>query len=117
MPAELVVAYVGPGAGIAAVGAALVLVVTILVVVLGLLTFPLRWLVRRLRQRRPERPARARRVVVVGLDGLDPDVVRRFMDEGKMPAFKALSDAGTFSTLKTTCPAMSPVAWSSFATG
>jgi predicted AlkP superfamily phosphohydrolase/phosphomutase len=56
------------------------------------------------------------RVVVVGLDGLDPDLAERFMAEGKLPTFNRLKEQGCFSRLETTFPAVSPVAWSSFAT-
>jgi predicted AlkP superfamily phosphohydrolase/phosphomutase len=55
--------------------------------------------------------------VLVGLDGLDPELTRRFMRAGKLPNLEQLSQAGCFHRLGTTYPAMSPVAWSSFATG
>src|SRR5262245_54130032 len=57
------------------------------------------------------------KVFVMGFDGLDPTLVRRFMDEGKLPNLKRLSETGTFRKLETTQPSESPVAWSSFATG
>jgi predicted AlkP superfamily phosphohydrolase/phosphomutase len=65
---------------------------------------------------KPLRHAR-QRVFVIGYDGMDPTLARRFMDEGKMPALKALADEGTFARLKSTQPSESPTAWSSFATG
>jgi predicted AlkP superfamily phosphohydrolase/phosphomutase len=57
------------------------------------------------------------RVFVMGFDGMDPTLARRFMDEGKLPNLKRLADSGTFATLGTTQPSESPVAWASFATG
>jgi predicted AlkP superfamily phosphohydrolase/phosphomutase len=58
-----------------------------------------------------------RKVVVLGLDGLDPQILRRVMDAGRAPNFSVLARMGSFSTLQTTMPALSPVAWSSFITG
>jgi len=57
------------------------------------------------------------RVFVIGYDGMDPTLARRFMDEGKMPNLKALAEEGTFARLKSTQPSESPTAWASFATG
>jgi predicted AlkP superfamily phosphohydrolase/phosphomutase len=57
------------------------------------------------------------RVFVIGFDGMDPTLVRKYMDEGKLPNLKTLSEEGVFDTLETTQPSESPVAWASFATG
>lgn len=58
-----------------------------------------------------------RKLVVVGIDGMDPNLLREYMDAGRMPNFKALADAGTFVPLCTSNPPQSPVAWSNFITG
>lgn len=58
-----------------------------------------------------------RRVVVLGLDGLDPAIVRTLIGLGRAPNFKKLAEIGSFLPLGTTMPALSPVAWSSFITG
>jgi predicted AlkP superfamily phosphohydrolase/phosphomutase len=58
-----------------------------------------------------------RRVVVLGLDGLDPTIVKALIDMGRAPNFKKLAERGSFLPLATTMPALSPVAWSSFITG
>jgi predicted AlkP superfamily phosphohydrolase/phosphomutase len=65
------------------------------------------------------RPVRRtkQRVFVIGFDGMDPTLARRFMDEGKMPNLKQLAEEGTFARLASTQPSESPTAWSSFATG
>ncbi len=57
------------------------------------------------------------RVFVMGFDGMDPTLARKWMDEGKLPNLKRLADEGTFATLGSTLPSESPTAWSSFATG
>lgn len=63
-----------------------------------------------------ERPG-TRRVVVLGLDGLDPRLVRKWMAEGHLPNLKRLAEEGSFQELATVNPAETPVAWASFATG
>ncbi|MBI4614000.1 MAG: alkaline phosphatase family protein, partial [Planctomycetes bacterium] len=64
----------------------------------------------------PER-AQGPRVIVLGLDGLDPDLLSSLMDEGALPNFSRLAGEGSFSRLGTTTPPQSPVAWSTFLTG
>jgi predicted AlkP superfamily phosphohydrolase/phosphomutase len=56
-------------------------------------------------------------VIVLGLDGMDPRLVKRFVREGRMPNAKKLIEAGTFSPLGTSMPPQSPVAWSNFISG
>jgi len=58
-----------------------------------------------------------RRLVVIGIDGMDPVLLRQYMDSGSMPNFKQLADEGTFVPLGTSNPPQSPVAWSCFITG
>ena len=58
-----------------------------------------------------------RRVVVLGVDGLDYQLVRDLMTRGRMPRFEQLARSGHFSALATSTPPQSPVAWSSFITG
>ena len=58
-----------------------------------------------------------KKVIVLGMDGLDPNILERLMSEGKLPNFSKLKQSGTYSRLATTNPAQSPVAWSSFITG
>jgi len=59
----------------------------------------------------------SKKVLILGLDGLDPLVVTRLMDEGKLPNFSRLRCEGSFSPLATSIPPESPVAWSTFLTG
>ena len=77
--------------------------------------FALKPLFRKGRSRR--RKTAIKRVIVVGLDGLDPHLCERFMAEGKLPHFQKLKEEGTFLPLATSCPSISPSAWSSFSTG
>ncbi|HOX25315.1 MAG TPA: alkaline phosphatase family protein [Candidatus Krumholzibacteria bacterium] len=110
-------AYIGPGAGFALGGSLLFALAGILLALVGILTWPFRLVVRMVRHRRIRARARARRVVVLGLDGLDPALAREFMAAGDLPNFASLAATGWFRDLGTTLPAVSPVAWSTFATG
>jgi predicted AlkP superfamily pyrophosphatase or phosphodiesterase len=56
-------------------------------------------------------------VIFLGFDGLDPAITEKLMAEGKLPNFARLRDQGSYRRLRTTFPALSPVAWSTFATG
>lgn len=59
----------------------------------------------------------AKRVLVIGIDGMDYLITTRMMDEGKLPTFKRLADAGGMRPLLSSIPPQSPVAWSNFITG
>ena len=110
-------AYIGPGAGIALAGSIFAIFLAIVVAILSLLTLPIRLLWRAIRGRKYYARARVKRVVVVGLDGLEPTLAEQLMDEGLLPNLKKLKDAGSYKRLGTTWPPLSPVAWSSFTTG
>jgi predicted AlkP superfamily phosphohydrolase/phosphomutase len=57
------------------------------------------------------------RVLCLGLDGADYDLVRDLLAQGKLPTVGRLARAGTFGPLRSTIPAFTPTAWSSFLTG
>src|SRR5258707_8678423 len=61
--------------------------------------------------------ADGKRVIILGVDGLDPDLLTKFMAEGKMPNFARLAQQGSFRRLTTSIPPQSPVAWSNLITG
>lgn len=61
--------------------------------------------------------ATSEKVIVLGVDGLDPKLLQGFMDEGILPNFSALAKMGGFTPLATSIPPQSPVAWSNFITG
>lgn len=110
-------AYIGPGAGIALAGSFLAVLIAMATALFALITWPVRWLWRALRGRGARRRAKVRRVVVLGLDGLDPELVDQYLEEGLLPNLALLRDIGTYKRLGTTWPPLSPVAWSSFSTG
>jgi len=58
-----------------------------------------------------------KKVIVIGLDGLEPTIVESMLERGELPNFARIRRMGSYSRLKTTYPAQTPVAWSSFATG
>jgi predicted AlkP superfamily phosphohydrolase/phosphomutase len=109
-------AYIGPGAGVALLSSFLVLLTTMVVVVFSLLLMPFRLLWRAIRRKKRLKPW-VKRLIIVGLDGQDPQLTERFMKEGKLPSFAKLADMGCYRRLRTTFPSLSPTAWSSFATG
>ncbi len=57
------------------------------------------------------------KIIILGMDGLDPEIVERLMGEGKLPGFSALKESGSYQRLKTVCPPQSPVVWTSMFTG
>ena len=108
-------AYVGPGAGFALVGSFLALLAAVASSILSMVLWPIRFAMLATAEALAARGAR--RVVVLGLDGLDPTLAERWMAEGHLPNLSALAKGGSFTRLGTTYPAISPVAWSSFMTG
>jgi predicted AlkP superfamily phosphohydrolase/phosphomutase/Flp pilus assembly protein TadD len=57
------------------------------------------------------------RVIVLGLDGMDPQTVDLLMSEGKLPNFARLRQEGAYGRLETTRPILSPIIWTTIATG
>lgn len=57
------------------------------------------------------------RVIVLGMDGLDPVILESMMKSGELPHFSRLATQGYYSPLATSNPPESPVAWSCIATG
>jgi predicted AlkP superfamily phosphohydrolase/phosphomutase len=110
-------AYIGPGAGFALGGSFLAVFSALLSAALMFLFWPIRFLFRLFFRRRPSGKMRFKRVVVLGLDGLDHGLTTQFLAEGRLPNLAALRDQGSFLPLGSTLPPISPVAWSSFQTG
>jgi predicted AlkP superfamily phosphohydrolase/phosphomutase len=68
----------------------------------------------------PRSPSKSRywqKMVILGFDGMDPDLVEQLVRDGKLPNIKRLIDQGGLYPLATTHSAESPTAWASFATG
>ncbi len=57
------------------------------------------------------------RVIVLGLDGLDPPTVDLLMAEGKLPNFARLRRDGAYAPLLSSKPLLSPIIWTTIATG
>ena len=57
------------------------------------------------------------RVLALAFDGADYALVQRFMAEGRLPTISRLAREGAFGPLRSTIPAFTPTAWSSFLTG
>lgn len=66
-------------------------------------------------RRRLNRPGP--KVIVVGIDGMDPGLCAAMMAEGMLPNLQRLATVGGFRRLQTTVPPQSPVAWASFING
>ena len=110
-------AYVGPGAGFAFVGSLVSLLAAFVTGAVAILALPIRVLVRTLRGSQGYKKAKVKKLVFLGLDGLEPELVEKFLADGKLPNLARLRDSGRYSRLRTTFPALSPVAWATFATG
>ena len=48
---------------------------------------------------------------------MDPQLLKQYIAEGRMPNFSVLAQKGSFRTLTTSIPPQSPVAWSNLITG
>lgn len=110
-------AYIGPGAGFAFLGSFLTLLGGVLLGLASLLLWPFRMAVRAVKGQQGYKHAKIQKLIFLGLDGLDPALAERYMSEGKLPNLRKLREEGDFQRLRTTFPALSPVAWSTFATG
>lgn len=58
-----------------------------------------------------------KKVVVLGFDGMDPQILTQLMDQGRLPNLQKLRTIGDYRPLGTSVPPQSPVAWSNFITG
>ena len=114
---ETHLAYIGPGAGFAFLGSFLTLIAGVFLSVVSFLMWPFRIAWRAFTRRKGLRDARVRKIIFLGLDGLDPRLTERFIEEGKLPNLARLARDGKYGRLRTTFPSLSPVAWSTFATG
>ncbi len=58
-----------------------------------------------------------KKVIVIGVDGMDPRLSERMMEAGLLPNLDKLRKGGGFSRLGTSTPPQSPVAWANFING
>ncbi|UCG31855.1 MAG: alkaline phosphatase family protein [Phycisphaerales bacterium] len=67
---------------------------------------------------RPDRTAAGRHpILLIGLDGVEWDVVLPMLRQGRLPNIARLMEQGFFGRMSTTRPTLSPVIWTSIATG
>jgi predicted AlkP superfamily phosphohydrolase/phosphomutase/Flp pilus assembly protein TadD len=57
------------------------------------------------------------RILVLGFDGMDPQTVDLLLSEGKLPNFAKLRQEGAYGRLLSSQPLLSPVVWTTIATG
>ena len=57
------------------------------------------------------------RMIVLGVDGMDPILLQEYMQRGLLPNLSRLAQLGGVKPLGTSIPPQSPVAWSNFITG
>lgn len=57
------------------------------------------------------------KVIVIGVDGMDPRLSRKLMREGRLPNLARMAASGGFTPLGTSTPPQSPVAWATFING
>ncbi len=110
--------YIGPGAGFTFIGSFLILISAVALVFVTLLTYPFRLLFGKIFSRtKKRRKTDVKRVIVLGLDGMDPRRIDRLMQDGRLPNFAKLAGQGCYSRIESSIPPISPCAWSCFMTG
>ena len=110
-------AYIGPGAGFAFLTSFFIFFLTFFLALFSFFSWPFRWLFRVIKGQRAYKKSSINRLIIIGLDGLEPTLAEKYMSEGKLPNFSKLKKNGAYARLQTTIPSISPVAWSSFMTG
>ena len=67
-----------------------------------------------------ERKALAKKIMMIGIDGMDPRLTRKYVDEGKMPNVKKLIERGACRhdlAMVGAMPTVTPPMWTTLATG
>lgn len=78
--------YIGPGAGFAFISSFFVFFVSSLLAILTILFWPIHFIVKTIRKKkRLNSKYGDRRVIILGLDGMDPGITMKFMKEGNFP--------------------------------
>jgi predicted AlkP superfamily phosphohydrolase/phosphomutase len=68
-------------------------------------------------QKKTQRTASGKKVIVIGFDGMDPLLCMRLMQQGRLPNLSRLKNNNGFRPLATSNPPQSPVAWANFING
>ncbi|MDY6853848.1 MAG: alkaline phosphatase family protein [Thermodesulfobacteriota bacterium] len=63
------------------------------------------------------KPQGKKKVIVLGIDGMDTHLTREYMRQGLLPNFAKLAKRGCLRSVGTSMPPQSPVAWSNFIIG
>ena len=58
-----------------------------------------------------------RKILLIGWDAADWKVINKLLDAGKMPALETIVNSGVIGNLATISPPLSPMVWTSIATG
>lgn len=67
-----------------------------------------------------ERKALAKKILCLGIDGMDPRLTRKFVDEGKLPNVQKLINRGSARhdlVMVGAMPTVTPPMWTTLATG
>ena len=64
-----------------------------------------------------KKKALSKKILVIGWDAADWKVITPLMDAGKMPNLQKFADNGVVGNLSTLYPVLSPMLWTSIATG
>src|SRR5215831_14317292 len=96
---SVVHAYIGPGAGFAFAGSLLAMLVAIGLALGSILLWPFTALYRWIRVGNPFKNAQVKRVIILGLDGFDPGMATKLMQDGRLPNFAQLAERGVFRAL------------------
>jgi predicted AlkP superfamily phosphohydrolase/phosphomutase len=62
-------------------------------------------------------PTRPEKLIVIGLDGLSPEVLKRFTESGDCPRLRALMERGSFAPVFPVPPVDTATNWATLATG
>ncbi len=63
------------------------------------------------------KPKKVSRMVVFALDGASWNVLERLLNEGKVPRIRSIMNSGVHAKMQTVKPLLSPVIWTTIATG
>ncbi len=70
------------------------------------------------KQRREMAEAReAKKVIMLGIDGGSPTLIKRFIKEGKLPNFQKMMEQGVFKEMVEPLPTITPPNWTTITTG
>ena len=77
-------AYIGPGAGFALVSSFLVLFIAVCLAIFTICSWPIRSVILYLKRRKLKYRHKVKRVVIIGFDGLDPDLCSTYIKQGQL---------------------------------